>query len=395
MHICGLKLLPQITPITTQRKMINELFTKNRISKTKYIALPNAEEPRIILPIANRKVFKKGFEIHNTSSPLNRLFKNLSTNFSYLLPYFHSKILYPTQKLYELLEAIKQNINQNEISSISVYVGTKNSANQKLTFQLMDNHYNIIGYVKLADNNLSTSYIKNEFEVFSKIKKYTLVKLIYPQKQKIFSFNKYTLLFLENIFKDSIYVCYEINELLFNASLEIAEKTKTYGNLQEFYGVKKVEMKRLPLEHKLIEWIIKNIEILRENNIPIVFIHGDYVPYNMKVRNDKLALIDWEYSSESGLPLFDLFTFIYQGGYQIFNKRIKRLVDEILDKPGKNYSYFKKYLEKLNINEEMIGPLFIIYLTESLLLHLIRRSDANIKNNQFYLGLSYLLKNKR
>jgi thiamine kinase-like enzyme len=165
--------------------------------------------------------------------------------------------------------------------------------------------------------------------------------------------------------------------------------------LQEFYETKKADVRRTLLEPNLRELIIKNIEVLRENNIPFVFIHGDYVPYNMKVRNDKLALIDWEYSSESGLPLFDLFTFIYQGGYQIFNKKIEFLIYKILDRSGRNYNYFKKYLEKLNIDVEMISPLFVIYLTESLLLHFIRRSDADIKNNQFYHGLNYLLKNNR
>ena len=372
-------------------ELINIFFTKEPTSKEKYIALPNTIEPRVILPIVNKRAFEKGFEIHNTSSPSNKLFKRIAISFYFLLPHISSKILYPTQKLFELLEEIKYNINQKNINSNSVYVGTKNSANQKLTFQLMDSSCNIIGYVKLADNNLSASYIKNEFDVLNKITNYTLANIIYPQKLKYFSFDTYTILFLENIFEDSIYAGYEINQLNYNVSLEIAEKTKTYENLQEYYEDKKVEIKKLPLELNLIEWIIENTEVLRENAVPNVFMHGDYVPYNMKTKNDKLALIDWEYATEVGLPLFDLFTFVYQGGYQIFNIKVERLVNKILNQSNNNYSYFKKYLNKLNINEKMIRPLLIIYLAESLLLYLKRRSAPDIENNQYRGGLKYLM----
>src|SRR3989304_2586623 len=92
-------------------ELINIFFTKEPTSKEKYIALPNTIEPRVILPIVNKRAFEKGFEIHNTSSPSNKLFKRIAISFYFLLPHISSKILYPTQKLFELLEEIKYNIN--------------------------------------------------------------------------------------------------------------------------------------------------------------------------------------------------------------------------------------------------------------------------------------------
>jgi thiamine kinase-like enzyme len=372
-------------------KAIKTFFTRENHLKRKYFALPNAKDPRVIIPLVDKNVFVKGFEIHNTSSPLNKLIKKITIRLYFYLPYIQSKVLYPTPELIFLLDELKRWINRIEISELSVYVGTKNSRNQKLTLQLMDNQHHILGYVKLADNDVSAFYLKNEFDILNRIGKYGFSKTIHPHHQKLFRIHNHTILFLENIFNKSNSAEYRMNDIIYEASLEIAKKTKANDHLKMYYKKRKDEIQKLPLEKNLINAILKRIELIECNDVPTVLVHGDYVLYNMKIKNNQLALIDWEYAKETGFPLFDLLTFYYQGGYQIYNKKAESLIDGIIDSSNKNRYYIDKYLKQMNINAKMLTPLFVAYLAESLMLYLKQRTDADVENNHYTRGLKYLM----
>jgi len=374
-------------------QLLDLSFSSSRESLSrKYIALPHVDAPRVIIPISSKRAFTRGFQVHNTSSLSNRVFKVITIFLFFILPFIRSKVLYSTTSLDALLSELKVLIEKKDISEISVYVGTRNSKNQKLTVQLMDSNYNIIGYTKIADNRTSALYLKNECDLLNVIDKYGLLRVIYPRRPKYFELHKHTFLFLEDIFGKGYFTGCEITRIIFRAALELAQKTKSCEGLAAFFAERKEEIRKLPLERRLIELILKNMETVEANNVPNVLVHGDYAPYNMKIRDYSVALIDWEYATHKGLPLFDLFTFVYEGRHQILNERPKMLVNEVLRRSGNNRDYFQRYLEAVGIAAEMVVPLFILYLTESLLLSIKRREDVDIDNNHYTSGLRCLLR---
>lgn len=371
--------------------MINELFTKDQKPGTKYIALPNAEEPRVMLSLANKKVFKKGFEIHNTASPLNRLFKNLSTNFSFLLPYIHPKILYPTQKLYELLEAIKQNINQNEISSISVYVGTKNSANQKLTMQLLDDNNVVIGIAKIAYSVPVKKYLMNEVNICKKLSSLSFQKIITPGIKTCFEYKDLLVIVETDIFENGLQSGYNLNDELIDSFAELKLKTENLSSIDLYISRIKACADSLTLPDSIITEILRSQENISKIKFPLVLQHGDFVPYNMKVINKKYALIDWEFAVENGQPFYDLFHYVYQGKYRILKESHEDLILEIMGK-SQSHSLLGKYFGIVGVESGYIRDFFILYLVEALGFEKQIRLDFVLEESHFYKGLVYLIK---
>ena len=68
--------------------------------------------------------------------------------------------------------------------------------------------------------------------------------------------------------------------------------------------------------------------------IPVHLVHGDFTSWNMRLKNGRLAIFDWEDCLQEGVPFFDLFRFIYRqasligpwpGGKKIYNLLVEKL----------------------------------------------------------------------
>ncbi len=369
--------------------MINQLFTKDRKAQTKYIALPNAKEPRVILPIANKKVFKQGFEIHNTASPLNRLLKNTATDLFFLLPYFNSKIVYPAQKLYALLEHLKQNLNRNDLYELSLYIGTKNSVNQKLTMQLMDSNYNILYYVKVASTQSAKMYLQKEIDRCNLLSKISIENITVPNIINSFEYDGSLVCIQNNIFEGYHQTGYDLDETLILAYYQFISSNLVQGNSKCYLEKISKQIDSYDLDDKVRQSLVRALVNISRIEFPLSVQHGDFVPYNIKIEKRKYAIIDWEYSFVNGQPFYDLFHFIYQGKHQILKKNARALVKELTEN-SKNRSLICKYCGMVGIEHNYINDFFVLYLLEAMDFESKIRSDFRIEESHFYNGLVYL-----
>lgn len=78
------------------------------------------------------------------------------------------------------------------------------------------------------------------------------------------------------------------------------------------------------------------------SNLKFTFAHGDFCPWNMMKKNNKILLFDWEMGGNYPLG-YDLFTFIFQTSF-LLNK--KNSIQNIFDK---NSKYIKIYFSHFNI----------------------------------------------
>lgn len=369
-----------------EKIILDNIFAASLEGDRKYLALPNILEPRLVAPLYNWRVFAAGLNIQNTASIYNRIIKNIIL---FLYPVFKllsHQIVTITSKFIEIIKTALELLEFEYFSELSFYIGTPGSINRKITILLLDEYANSLGIIKYPINEYSSEFIKSEYKTLVKLCQYTFLYLITPKKNKTVSVEGKELLFQENIFIGVSQLDNRLNSVIVAASFELSNFTKSTEVSHYLNDLLKGAFE-LPLDENLITRIKETTQILITKNIPTVIIHGDYVLYNMKKKESKLALIDWEFS-RLGLPLFDLFHFVFQGNYQIEKMNVKNCLKEIFMK--KNVEFFKNYLKKLSIDEEVINSLFMIYLIDALLFDIKVKRETNFEDNHFYKALKLL-----
>ncbi len=357
-----------------EENVLNHFFEKELGNSNCYLSLPNIETPRIIVPLKSFKTFCSGLAIQNTASIKNRIIKLMLPVLYPVFKYYNKRKLSITSNFSNELKAIYSNFNIVNAEEISIYVGTPKSSNRKLSILLMDKNGNSIGIVKYPLGRESEKFIANEYNTFCHLKNIDFSSICLPRNFDLLEINGKKILFQENIFTKTSQLKNELNYFIINASIELALNTKHNGIKD--YSVQLLDSLKVnkEIDNKII---LKVKEILNSfvlENIPIILLHGDFVLYNMQTDGKKLCLIDWEYSRK-GLPLFDLFHFVFQGKYQIDKKSIEKCIKNVFYE--KNLVFYFNYLDQLMIKRELIKPLFIIYLINEMLFY------QNIYTTQF------------
>lgn len=65
-----------------------------------------------------------------------------------------------------------------------------------------------------------------------------------------------------------------------------------------------------------------------DTQLPAVRIHGDFAPWNIKLRNGIAGLIDWEDSQARGLPFHDAYHFVHMARC-LFGKQPRQMCEEL------------------------------------------------------------------
>lgn len=157
-------------------------------------------------------------------------------------------------------------------------------------------------------------------------------------------------------------------------------QTTSYGTLKAQL-VKKYNTVRTHIESDFDEMGLNVLEqymneYAEDFDIPVVFVHGDFAPWNIKlVQCDangrfpaQLVLIDWEDFKENGFPLWDLSHFCFLQAH-LFEE--KKWIFFLLESPLVN-----SYLDRLFINREHKRQLIRLYLFD-----IIVSRPPNVTNN--------------
>ena len=123
----------------------------------------------------------------------------------------------------------------------------------------------------------------------------------------------------------------------------------------------------------------RGISYIKGNSlIPLLLVHGDFSPWNIKVQGNlgkqEIAVIDWEDARIDGLPLWDISHF-YLIQAHLFNT--PKLITELLSS-----SLTHTYMEKCGISDVDIKSLVLLY---------ILFSSLNNSNNTDEPYKSYLI----
>ncbi len=267
--------------------------------------------------------------------------------------------------------AIKVNFNKNDYdffiqrvsNNWSLFTGTA-GVNRTPVFFGNGNFY------KLAESETSVDLIKNEFRNIERWKNFQFDHLEMP----VAKFEDGVLIqsdIAENGKRETILTTTHWNVLKELSNLKSC--TSTISTLPAWQSLdEKITAIDLAADERIPAEIIKKVKQLRSLINPATIInssyaHGDFTPWNMFVKNDKIAVIDWELAYNSMPCLYDAFHFIYQQASladNCDNDEIQARIESALDN-----TIAKQLIEKNNINVELHHQLYLLF-TITYYLHL-------------------------
>jgi len=368
-----------------------KLFGPQSAEEPRYVAIPNLAEPRLILPILNRRVFTSALQIQNTAAPGNRLKKTI-LGASYPLPtlIFRSNMFSGTPLLRDLLGFISEKGGWKLPIALSGYCGSKGN-NRKLTLQMMEENGKILGYVKIADNPEAARFVHAEANACSSIAALNLKLIEAPRSIFLDEWRGWTLYGQSNIGDGTASMGYDLTTGVADALIEVAKNSADRDGRENYLAAlsQRVHDQSTLLGTKIVDMVNKSIAAARAIGFPLVFVHGDFVPYNVKRKGEKYAVFDWEFFLPKGLPFSDLFHYLYQGYHQIHDLPPGTIMREKIFGHRSNMHLIRKYAESLLIPDSAIPHFFRLYLAENFLFYIQHNLGTSSRENQFLSGLNW------
>jgi len=367
-----------------------KLFEQTRASgRQQYAAIPSVSEPRLILPLVDKRTFTSALQIQNTAAPINRL-KKFILGASYPLPslLFKSQIISETSLLQELLVFVSRQVQWNLPLIVSGYCGTEGK-NRKLTLQVMKEGGEILGYIKIGDNPDARSFMNREDLACGLISQAGLIHIEVPQSLFFTEWNGFTVSVQSNIGTKSKSIGYQLTELLTTALIELADKSSVFKGKNDYLInlSKKIDTNSELFGNRLAALVRESIRILQNTDFPLVYVHGDCVPYNVRERKNKLIVFDWEFFFSKGLLFFDIFHYLYQGHVQIHHSKPKEIVYRKIFDHRSNMKHLRAYADHFHIPYSMIVHFFRLYLAEECLTYNQFHPLKDPQENHFRSGL--------
>ena len=123
-------------------------------------------------------------------------------------------------------------------------------------------------------------------------------------------------------------------------------------------------------EFNLFNKILEKGNELKGKEIPVVAQNSDFHWKNIRILNNSLNIIDWEFSDTSTIPFIDIFNFTVLYGRKIAEKNsAKASLESFKELYFKDTWYSKLvseyqdlYFSKMNIDDDFQDVLFLMYL---------------------------------
>ncbi|PCI87009.1 MAG: hypothetical protein COB24_07450 [Hyphomicrobiales bacterium] len=213
-------------------------------------------------------------------------------------------------------------LNRNNCRDFSIFTGTVGE-NRKALIELHEDGQTF-AIAKIPISGQSQKLVENEAAMLKLVANIDTPNLVVPQIRNIY---KDASIELSNVKFPGVKQSFDLKDVHVNALLPLVENSITSDwlaleamqqskircqRLRENYEIiNELDQKRI---HKIIDNVAKLIDILEASDNPVVLgiAHGDFTPWNMYHKKNKLFLFDWELGSEATPVLFDYFHFIFQ-----------------------------------------------------------------------------------
>ena len=291
----------------------------------RYAVLPPSRW-KLIIPINNGKFAHAGFRLYQGNKWQNRIANRLcgltsELGFQGLLgirrqvlfakkPGFLGKNAYMLEWMGDLLGS--------HVGDVTIYPGTNQTpGHRKITLQVLDDTAKAIAIAKIADTKTASAANEREASMLGFLRETSFVRDSIPKIIATGAWGGYSV---------------QIQEAVdYNSGEYSSELTSAHLNfLQALSRVGRREMKltEWPTWNLIARWFAQTkfasteeARIVRsalhfcwdqlcDTKLLFHLMHGDFTPWNVFLKDNRLIAVDWEDSDLTGLPFFDLIHFI-------------------------------------------------------------------------------------
>lgn len=126
-----------------------------------------------------------------------------------------------------------------------------------------------------------------------------------------------------------------------------------------------------------LERVLALLDSIADHNLlPSCWVHGDFAPWNLKVRGTSMVAVDWEEAQQDGLPLQDLIHFQIVQSY-LFRNNI--LIQDYV----RNNSLVTAYRRRFEISLQQADKLTLYFLINA---WLMRKQTGDVLHSAFISG---------
>ena len=368
-----------------------------------YLALPNLQNPKYIIPICNAKVAEASFKLYVPLTfrrkiqiaILNGLIKTK------LIKHVFSKYLIDEKELQVniktmMLRPSLAKILKNEKIVFAFFTGTA-GLYRKTTIQVMNNDGDILAYVKIADSDQSKERLQNEKYILEYLKSLRVYSGLVPE---MIGFKEYAGVF--TVVQSCLNGNFNFSDMQLDKRhvlflSEIFSKTAKYQLFENSACFQIVSERISMIDNKLTsvwrETLKKGTEIVKENLgplvIPLGLCHYDFKPWNIRIaKNSKnLFVFDWELAKTKWVPLWDLFHYIIQPAILVKKKKVHKIINELISPNQRYKTLIHYYMSSINLDSSFYKNLLLFYLCDVSSFYLEKQLMSNSRDfsEDFYI----------
>lgn len=355
----------------------SDIFNKKSKKKQIYgrFKMNRGEDRYIYIPIDNKRIVAKSFELYSTLSRIRKLYVNLLVKLIYFI---NPKFIYEDILYLDLNENIKLILdNVGPWKYVSLYTGD----GYKYVLQVMDKDAKILGYMKIYNSKDAIKEMVKEINGSKKALELgfdNIPNIVYEDREKG--------IFVQDTGLNITPFVLNLNIIDFlNRSLQKTWKRELLRNSVwfkhiEYLGKYYNDKEGSELFTKTLRMLLENKEI---EYIYTCFSHGDFTLKNMKSKNNSIYIYDWEFADIRPI-YYDIFFFFVILGME--NKlSSEKIINSIF-----NNKYIEKYELDNDISISLRKPMFIIFLCELIYFHIGDDIDNKIHNRNSLKALNIL-----
>ncbi len=377
-----------------------------------YLVLPDAENPKYVLPLSDHRVTEASLSLYAPLTLLRRiqvlLFRLLIKlgvlNFFIPKRFIAGEIsrFLSTGKSVSFIQWVNKILGV-PASKLAVYTGVPGYY-RKTTVQIMSNDGRILGYAKIAESPQSKTRLRHEIRVLKLLRSLKITGASYPQALGFKETDRELIILLSAPSTN-----YTLHNLQMTGAIctflsDMFNKSKTR---HEFTAsppfectCQRVERVVPRLSSTWKEPFQKARRILSErmSNEEIVcgLCHYDFKPWNLKINriDDRLFVFDWEFARTCWAPLVDLFNFIVQPAFLVRRLKPESVFEGILNPNSTMKQVIAAYMQGINLDSRYYLYMFLFYLLDSSihrLEKLLQGGNENAADDSLTLRLRSLL----
>jgi hypothetical protein len=309
--------LPDVVVSRSQASSVcKQLARHGYTHQHRFAILPSRTQPRWLLPLTNARRAIDGFELYTPYSRATRLMKALvvrvrATGWEGWVR--HSVLMAARSPL--PIEKLATEVTGERHLTFAVSLGTPGPV-QKLTVQVMRTDGKILGYLKMPLKSGAEQRLRHEADTMEKLQRFAKIRAHIPQLLFAGSWEGRFVVFQSAIEGEAGPVRMTEHHEEFLKILQGCEPAMVPGRRL----VQRIAQRWEKIAPRLeSNWQGLGREALRiaSRELDSVLIecglqHGDFVPWNMRVRPNGLFLFDWESAAWEAPALWDRFHFLAQ-----------------------------------------------------------------------------------